>query len=114
MVDSRSTVRGGEIMKDFILFMYDDATDPVAANEGARWERYFSSLRASGQFDGGSSIGLGTRFRKNCPDQESGMGMNGFIRLRAEDLAHAKVFLAGNPIYEAGGTVEIRELPRDE
>jgi len=29
-------------------------------------------------------------------------------------LAHAKVFLAGNPIYEAGGTVEIRELPRDE
>jgi len=24
------------------------------------------------------------------------------------------VFLAGNPIYEAGGTVEIRELPRDE
>jgi hypothetical protein len=101
-------------MKDFILFMYDDATDPVAANEGARWETYFSSLHASGQFDGGSSIGLGTRFRKNCPDQESGMGMSGFIRLRAEDLAHAKVFLAGNPIYQAGGTVEIRELPRDE
>lgn len=101
-------------MKDFILFMYDDAPDPVAASDGASWGRYFSRLRASGQFDGGSSIGLGTRFRKNCPDMEPGLGMNGFIRVRAADLAHAKVFLAGNPVYEAGGTVEIRELPRDE
>ena len=114
MVDSRATVHGGDIMKDFILFMYDDAPDPVAASDGASWGRYFSSLHASGRFEGGSSIGLGTRFRKNGPDQESGMGMNGFIRVRAEDLAQAKVFLAGNPVYEAGGTVEIRELPRDE
>jgi hypothetical protein len=40
--------------------------------------------------------------------------MNGFIRVRAEDLTAAKKFLIGNPIYEAGGTVEIRELLRDE
>ena len=101
-------------MKDFILLMYDDAPDPKAASDGASWGSYFSSLHASGQFDGGSSIGLGTRFRKKFPDQESGSGVSGFIRVRAEDLAHAKAFLAGNPIYEAGGTVEIRELPRDE
>ena len=101
-------------MKDFILFMYDDAPDAVAASDGASWESYFSTLHASGQFDGGSTIGSGKRFRKNCPDQDSGMGMSGFIRVRAADLAHAKAFLAGNPIYEAGGTVEIRELPRDE
>jgi hypothetical protein len=101
-------------MKDFILFMYDDAPDLVAASDGASWRSYFSTLHASGQFDGGSSIGSGKRFRKNCPDQDSGMSMSGFIRVRAADLAHAKVFLAGNPIYEAGGTVEIRELPRDE
>lgn len=101
-------------MPEFILFMYDDAPDPVAASDGASWGSYFSSLHASGQFDGGSFIGSGKRLRKNCLEQESGMGINGFIRVRAEDLAHVKVFLAGNPIYEAGGTVEIRELPRDE
>lgn len=101
-------------MKDFILFMYDDAPDAVAASDGASWGSYFSTLHASGQFDGGSSIGSGKKFRKHCPDQDSGMGMSGFIRVRAADLAHAKAFLAGNPIYEAGGTVEIRELPRDE
>ena len=101
-------------MKDFILFMYDDAPDLVAASDSESWRSYFSTLHASGQFDGGSSIGSGKRFRKNCPDADSGMSMSGFIRVRAADLAHAKVFLAGNPIYEAGGTVEIRELPRDE
>ncbi len=101
-------------MQDFILFMYDDAPDKVAASDAASWGSYFSTLHSSGHFDGGSSIGLGTRFRKNFPDQQSGMGLNGFIRVRAEDLAHAKAFLVGNPIYEAGGTVEICELPRDE
>jgi hypothetical protein len=30
----------------------------------------------------------------------------------ARDLAHARSLLPGNPVYEAGGTVEIRELPR--
>jgi len=36
----------------------------------------------------------------------------GFIRIEATDLAEARTLLAGNPTYEAGGTVEIRELPR--
>lgn len=31
----------------------------------------------------------------------------------ARDLEHAREYLDGNPVYEAGGTVEIRELPRD-
>jgi hypothetical protein len=30
------------------------------------------------------------------------------------DLAQAPTLLGGNPHYEAGGTVEIRELPRSE
>ena len=32
----------------------------------------------------------------------------GYIRVNADDLDHAKSLLAGNPHFEAGGTVEIR------
>ncbi len=40
--------------------------------------------------------------------------ISGFIRIEADDLEHATRLLAGIPVYEAGGTVEIRELPRDD
>lgn len=102
------------IMKDFILFMYDDAVDQTAANDGEKWNLYLSNLRASGRFDGGSSIGPGTRFRAGHPETPSEPGLSGFIRVRAEDIGRAKDFLPGNPTFEAGGTVELRELPRDK
>lgn len=38
--------------------------------------------------------------------------VTGFIRVKADDLDQAKALLVGNPIFEGGGTVEIRELPR--
>jgi hypothetical protein len=40
--------------------------------------------------------------------------LTGFIRVRAKSLEQAKALVAGNPLYEAGGTVEIRELPRTD
>jgi hypothetical protein len=101
-------------MKDFILFMYNDCVDRAMANDDEKWNSYFSTLRASGRFDGGSSIGSGTKYRKNHPDLPSERGMNGFIRIRAEGDVEASSFLAVNPVYEAGGTVEIRELPRED
>ena len=101
-------------MKDFILFMYNDSTNQVAANDGDKWGEYLAGLRSSGQFEGGSSIGSGLHVRKGHSDRPSTPELNGFIRVRAEGLESARNFLAGNPIYEAGGTVEIRELPPDE
>ncbi|CAD5374406.1 YCII domain-containing protein [Rubrivivax sp. A210] len=101
-------------MKEFILFMYNDALNAEAANDGEKWDNYFSNLHATGRFDGGSFIGLGLKFQKGQADQMSETDMDGIIRVRAESMAEAKVFLIGNPTYEAGGTVEIRELPRDE
>ena len=68
----------------------------------------------SGKFDGGSSIGTGVLVRKGHVDSPSDPNLNGFIRVSAEGLESARTFLAGNPVYEAGGTVEIRELPADE
>jgi hypothetical protein len=38
--------------------------------------------------------------------------LSGYVRIQAESLSHAKTLVQGNPVFEAGGTVEIRELPR--
>ncbi len=101
-------------MKSFILFMHADTRDQALANDGQKWGEYFASLHASGCFEGGSAIGQGIRFRRDHPDEPSRPDLGGFVRVRAESLADATRFLAKNPIYQAGGTVEIRELPPDE
>jgi len=38
--------------------------------------------------------------------------LTGYIRVKADSIEQAKALLAGNPHFEGGGTVEIRELPR--
>lgn len=99
-------------MNDYILFMHDDAADRAIADDGARWEQYLSALRASGQFDGGSAIGAGIATGKGRAEQIADSNVNGYLRVRAESLQAARRFLDGNPAYEAGATVEIRELPK--
>jgi hypothetical protein len=93
-------------VKDFILLMHND----VAA-AGGDWETYLRSLRERGVSDGGSSIGDGAAFRKSGGGEIS-KTLGGYIRVRAENLEAAKDCLKGNPVYESGGTIEIRELPR--
>jgi hypothetical protein len=93
-------------MPDYMLFMHDDATRPT---EG--WDAYFRKLREEGVFEGGSAIGGGMTARKDAKPAPLAAHLGGFIRITARDLDHAQSFLEGNPVYEAGGTVEIRELP---
>jgi hypothetical protein len=96
-------------MHDFILLMHNDATSPLSPD---MWTPYLASLQARGIFDGGSAIAEGEAFRKQAvPGSVSGH-LGGYIRVRAESLSAARDYLAGNPVYECGGTVEIRELPR--
>jgi hypothetical protein len=95
-------------MADFILFMHADALGPETG-----WDTYLANLRRSGAFEGGSAVGGGACFRKAGPAPAISAQISGYIRVQADDLAAAQRFLAGNPCYEAGGTVEIRELPRD-
>ncbi len=95
-------------MPDFILFMHGDTT-----REEAGWPAYFAKLRELGCFEGGSSIGGGACFNKQRAAPAIAAQLTGFIRVQAADLAAAQRLLDGNPVYEAGGTVEIRELPRD-
>ena len=95
-------------MNDYLILHHNDA----GATSG--WDAYFAKLKASGRFDGGSSIGMGATYRKMGTAQPTTMTLVGYLRVRAESLADAQQFLEGNPVYEAGGTVEIRELPRDQ
>lgn len=100
-------------MNDYLLLMHSDVIDEHVAADGDRWAAYFEALRRSGQFDGGSSIGVGQCFRKAKQVAPASDSLSGFIRVRADDFEAARRFLEGNPVYEAGGTVEIRALPRD-
>lgn len=100
-------------MNEYLMLMCSDAPDAQAANDEARWGAYINALRQSGCFDGGSSLGHGERVRKAYAPEPADTRWSGFIRIRAPSLEAAKQLLAGNPCYEAGGTVELRELLRD-
>ena len=97
-------------MLDFIFLMHDDTTSEPT---DAMWGAYFAALRAAGAFEGGSSIGGGEAVRKAGAPGAVTDHFAGYIRVRAGSLAEAKRLVDGNPVYECGGTVEVRSLPRD-
>jgi hypothetical protein len=94
-------------MAEYILLMHDDASVDDEA-----WGPYLGKLKLSGVFEGGSAIGDGVCVRKSGAPAAVTGHLTGFIRVNADSLDQAKSLLVGNPQYEAGGTVEIRELPR--
>ena len=96
-------------MTDYIFLMHDDA----AADANA-WEPYLRKLREGGHFEGGSAIGDGICVRKRGAADSPTAHLAGYIRINAESLDQARSLLVGNPVFEAGGTVEIRELPRTD
>ena len=97
-------------MTEFILLMHNDVpmADPLKVEEA--WGRYLATLQASGRYDGGSAIGGGIGVKKDGTAGAISNEIGGYLRVRAESLDEAKQFLVGNPVFEAGGTVEIREL----
>lgn len=96
-------------MADYIFLMHQDITEP--SNDD--WEPYLAWLQQQGCFLGGSAIGAGVSVKKTGSPLPLNQQLTGFIRVEADNLEHAKKFLIGNPVYDAGGTVEIRELPSD-
>ena len=99
-------------MNDYILLMHNDVPAENAASAEA-WAGYLAGLRASGCFDGGSAIGGGVSVTKDGSPRRIAETLGGYIRVRAGSLDEVRRYLRGNPVFEAGGTVEIRELPRD-
>lgn len=96
-------------MADFMLLMHGDTTSP---EDESAWDAYFERLHSSGAFEGGSSMGEVRSYRRGGATAAAAQ-LTGFLRVRAPDWAAAEAFLDGNPVFAAGGTVEIRELPRD-
>ncbi|MEM7200658.1 MAG: YciI family protein [Planctomycetota bacterium] len=99
-------------MKDYILLMHNDAPAGRRASDLA-WPPYFAKLREAGAFQGGSAMGDGVCVRQSGSPPKVSEHLGGYIRICAADLEAARALVAGNPVYEAGATVEIRELPRD-
>ena len=97
-------------MSEFLLLMHGDAVNEAAAE----WPSYLDGLAQAGRLRGGSSLGDGACFRKDGASRSISEPLTGFIRIAAESLEDASSCLAGNPVYEAGGTVEIRVLLEDE
>jgi len=95
-------------MAEYILFMHND----VAAGDDADWEPYIRRLKEQGAFEGGSEIGEGLCVRKGAAAPQITDRLVGYIRVTAPTIDDVKSLLPGNPHFEAGGTVEIRELPR--
>lgn len=100
-------------MKDFILLMHNDPATPALARDPRAWERYLEAVRRTGHFLGGSSIGEGACFARAGTVKDVTAHIVGYLRVRALSLDDARKFLLDNPVYEGGGTVEIRELPRE-
>jgi hypothetical protein len=96
-------------MPEYIFLMHDDAD-----HDDAAWEPHLCRLQQGGCFQGGSAIGDGICARRIGVAPSVTAHLTGYIRIIADSLDHAKSMLTGNPLYEAGGTVEIRELPRTD
>jgi hypothetical protein len=96
-------------MTEYIFLMHDDAID-----DENTWGPYLDRLKQGGFFEGGSAIGGGVCARKSGELPPVTVHLTGYIRVNADSLDHAKSLLTGNPLFEAGGTVEIRELPRTD
>jgi hypothetical protein len=97
-------------MTDYIFLMHDDS-----ANNDEDWGPYLRKLQQGGVFQGGSAIGDGVCARKGggSPAPVT-VHLAGYIRVTADSLDQARLLLAGNPVFETDGTVEIRELPRTD
>jgi hypothetical protein len=98
-------------MNDYIFLMHNDANDEKRTR-GDEWAAYFAQLRQVGAFQGGSAIGDGVCMSKAGAPPGITPQLSGYIRVQPESLNRARELVQGNPIFEAGGTVEIRELPK--
>lgn len=100
-------------MPDFILFMHNDAPQNATSQKTASWPSYLARLEQLGVLQGGSAIGGGFCVSQSASVPGITTHLSGYIRIQAESLGHARELVQGNPVFEAGGTVEVRELPKE-
>lgn len=96
-------------MAEFILLMHNDVARQTKPEE---WERYITSLRAGKHFSGGSAMGGGVCVKGETTSDKITAHLGGYIVITAKHLDEAMTLTKDNPVRLAGGTVEVRELPR--
>jgi hypothetical protein len=99
---------------DYLFLMHNDTPKQQDESGNEAWGSYLGKLEASGNFQGGSAIGGGLCFRKRDAAPAITGHLSGFLRISATIIDDARTIIVGNPVFEAGGTVEIRELPRSD
>ena len=72
------------------------------------WSSYIEKLIGTGMFRGGSAFGNGRCLNRERDDEMC--SATGYMRFEANSIDDIQNLLAGNPTYEAGGSVEIHEL----
>ena len=92
-------------MAQFMMIM-------MGAASTGNWDGYIEKLIAEGKLRGGSSLGNGARVSKGMNDSDC--AITGYIRIEVADIDEARTLLTGNPLYEAGGFVELLEEIPDE
>ena len=98
-------------MPDFLLLMHEHDDE---RNTSREWQTYLAALTQKGVLRGGSAIGDGLCMRRDAKPFPTTGHLVGYVKIEARDLAHARELVIGNPVYESGGTVEIRALPRTD
>jgi hypothetical protein len=97
-------------MGEYVLLMHDDGGESTAAGTEGAWAEYLEALKSTGRLLGGSAVGGGRCYRLSGPTKVLASPITRYIHLQAESVEDARRFLEWNPVFEAGGTVEIREL----
>lgn len=98
-------------MNDY-LFLTHRLPQGTSESPGA-WPTYLDRLRRTGHFSGGSAIGDGLSVSRSGVTPDTSSHLTGYIRISANSIDEACNLLEGHPVIDAGGTVEVRELPRD-
>lgn len=98
-------------MNDY-LFLTHRLPQGSSAPSGA-WAPYLDRLRRTGHFSGGSAIGGGLSVSRSGVTSDTTSHLTGYIRISAHSIEDACKLLEGHPVIDAGGTIEVRELPRD-
>ena len=96
-------------MPDYLMLMHND---PIRSASLRDWEIYVEALVRTGKFRRGSAIDSGVCRRKSGASPPITARIGSYIRVEADSLAEVEALLPGNPVYENGGTVEIRELAK--
>jgi hypothetical protein len=94
-------------MAEFLLLMHAGP-----ATRDADWGAYLGDLRSKGVLQGGSAMGGGVCVTKSGDAPSVTAHLSGYIKVEAESLEAAQGLVNGNPVYEAGGVVEVRALPQ--